>query len=163
MKRFFQSLDAAKAVDALGSLLALLVVGFAGWRLAGWIWLLLAPAPAPPAASMGGYSDVALVSSRPWFGDTVPAPEAEAALATTKAELSVAGIIAGGGRQAAIIGIGGGEPRAYLEGERLGPGMVLQAVARGYVTIMRDGIAERVELPRAAAAGPGPERETRKK
>jgi len=152
MKLAIPNISPQRAIDLAAAMAALLLAVGAAWRLGGWAWLVMAPAVPAAAPDMHNEINVALIASRPWFGNRV-APSAptttQQARGTT---LRVIGIVAGGKRPAAIVGAGNSAPQAVLEGETIAPGIVLKTVNRDHVIVTRDGMPERVELPAKPAA-----------
>lgn len=147
MKLSLPHLSPQRAIDLAAALTALLLAVGAAWRLGGWAWLVLAPAVPVAAPDMHNEINVALIASRPWFGNRA----APAALTTTQeargVALRVVGLLAGGPRPAAIVGAGSNPPQAFLEGETIASGIVLKTVNKDHIIVTRDGLPERVDLP----------------
>lgn len=141
-----------KAINLLAMLLALAVaIGFA-WRLAGWTWLVAAPAAPVVAPDLRGDINLALIASRPWFGTRTAPAAADTAAAPAASQSSgvvirLIGVFAGGKRPVALIGAGGKAPAPFAEGETIAPGITLKSVAKDHVVVTHDGLQERVDLP----------------
>lgn len=105
-----------------------------------WSAILLAPRPteSPPLLEVGAAVPTDLSPVVQWFGG-----------APLRVRVAVHGVIAtDAGRGAALLSVEGAPPRAYRVGQSLAPGVVLEAVAPGAVSIAQDGVVEHVVMPR---------------
>jgi type II secretory pathway component PulC len=82
------------------------------------------------------------------------APESVAqATAAASAGLRLLGVFSGAapGKGRAIVAAQGARPQAVLAGEKIADGLVLQDVYPDHVIVLRNGVAERVDLERVPA------------
>lgn len=105
-----------------------------------WSAILLAPRPteSPPLLEVGAAVPTDLSPVVQWFGG-----------APLRVRVAVHGVIAtDAGQGAALLSVEGAPPRAYRVGQSLAPGVVLEAVAPGAVSIAQDDVVEHVVMPR---------------
>lgn len=131
----------------------LVVVAVAAWLLAGWIWVLTAPAVfvAPVATPVEPVAAAAAVADRHWFGGSSAAPAAE----QSAGRFRLFGAMTGhdGRPGMAVIGEEGKPALPVVEGEEFVPGVRLQRVLPRAVELQRQGRGERLELNEVP--GPG--------
>lgn len=139
--------DILRRLPALATLALVLLLG---WRLAGWLWVLLPSNPPPVVAdAVPAVPDAAL--SRHWFG-LAPAVVAEPATSATTAPLvasgaiSLKGLIAGGAKPLALLDVAG-TPWQVQVGERFADRYTLVEVSRDGLVIDDGGQRRVLRLP----------------
>lgn len=137
--------DLQTIIRVLSVLVAVALAAAFGWRAATWGWRLMSPASQQVVPGLRTEANAAGVAARPWFAPVVLSAPTEAVRAATG--LRLVGIIAGGKRPAAIVGAGGTAPQAFIQGETITDGLLLKTVATDHVIVLRNGIAERLDLP----------------
>lgn len=138
-------------------LLELVLVAALGVGLAHWTWLAMAPrtAGAPSAIAQSAQPQPG-AAARQVFGAPGAAPTTKRAVTATG--LVLLGVLSarepGAGR--AIIAMQGSRPALVAAGEPIADGVELQEVHADHVIVLRQGVAERIDLERRSRSSPPP-------
>ena len=144
--------------EAWIELLELVLVAALGVGLAQVTWLAIAPRPAgaPSVVAQSAQPQSGALAARQIFG--APSGEPTAKRANTASGLVLLGVLSspepGAGR--AILGMKGTRPVLVASGEPIADGVVLHEVHPDHVVVLRQGVAERLELERGASRAPAP-------
>lgn len=139
-------------------LLELVLVAALGVGLAHWTWLAMAPrtAGAPSAIAQSAQPQPGAAAARQVFG--APGAASTAKRAASATGLVLLGVLSarepGAGR--AIIAIQGSRPALVAAGEPIADGVELQEVHADHVIVLRQGVAERIDLERRSRSSPPP-------
>lgn len=127
------------------------------------VWLFVAPAPRPAAASTAApppAADLSILSRFDAFFRTGGQGALAGASGTDASQMRLFGVRAGGvGGGSAIIGLADGRQISVGVGEEVEPGLILQSVGPDFVTLARGASVSRLEFsdaPVGAAAPPPP-------
>ena len=144
--------------EAWIDLLELVLVAALGVGLAHLTWLAMAPrtAGAPSAIGESAQPRAGPAAARQVFGAAGGASSAKPVAAATG--LVLLGVFSmpepGAGR--AIIAMQGSRPALVAAGEPIADGVELREVHADHVVVLRQGVAERIDLERRSRSSPPP-------
>jgi Type II secretion system protein C len=144
--------------EAWIDLLELALVAALGVGLAHVTWLAMAPRTpgAPSAIAQSAQPQAGAVAARQLFGAAGGASSARSVVTATG--LVLLGVFSmpepGAGR--AILRVQGNRPALVAAGEAIADGVQLHEVHADHVIVLRQGVAERIDLERRSRSSPPP-------
>jgi general secretion pathway protein C len=133
-----------RAVPAAAAVAALL---WLSWALAQGTWRILQPGSPVVARSGGEAVDLGALTRVQLFGPAAAkSSAAEASLAPTNLNITLTGVAVRPSGGCALVMVQGQPESAYCAGEELTPGVLLDAVERDRIVILRNGAREAVPM-----------------
>jgi len=133
-----------RAVPAAAAVAALL---WLSWALAQGTWRILQPGSPVVAHSGGEAVDLGALTRVQLFGPAAArSSTAEASLAPTNLNITLTGVAVRPSGGCALVIVQGQPESAYCAGEELTPGVLLDAVERDRIVILRNGAREAVPM-----------------
>jgi general secretion pathway protein C len=133
-----------RAVPAAAAVAALL---WLSWALAQGTWRILQPGSPVVARSSDEAVDLGALTHVQLFGPAAAkSSAAEASLAPTNLNITLTGVAVRPSGGCALVIVQGQPESAYCAGEELTPGVLLDAVERDRIVILRNGAREAVPM-----------------